>query len=159
MINLEKAGWNCEDVGNIDHRNVKAPYIRMINYNEGENGDVVFSYDLRLTQPNSRYMDTKVLHSLEHFMLVGFQKYFDKKFVSVSPMGCQTGFYLIIINEYNFQIISEKFKKVLEEILEADSVPLSTEITCGQANHHTLKEVKELVGEILKEEKNWKNVM
>lgn len=158
MIDLAKAGWNLNEIGNIDHRKVKAPYIRMIGSKEGEHGDYVFSYDLRFTQPNIEYMDTKVLHSLEHFMLVGFEKYFGDHFVSISPMGCQTGFYLILINEYDFDVISQSFKKVMEDIVKADSVPLSTEVNCGQAKHHTLKEVKELVKLILENEKNWAKV-
>lgn len=156
-MNLEQLGWKLNTIGKIDHRMVKAPYIRMIGYKEGTHGDAVFSYDLRFTQPNKFYMDTKVLHSLEHFMLVGFTKYLDS-FISVSPMGCQTGFYLILLNECSYDVISSAFKRVLEDILASEQVPLSNEIDCGQASYHTLAEVKVLVKEILDNEKKWSEI-
>lgn len=156
-MNLEQFGWDLDTIGRIDHRRVKAPYIRMIGSKEGTHGDTVFSYDLRFTQPNKFYMAPKVLHSLEHFMLVGFTKYLDS-FISISPMGCQTGFYLILLNECSYDVISSTFKKVLKDILDSDQVPLNTEIDCGQASYHTLDEVKVLVQEILDNEKNWSKI-
>lgn len=158
MIELEKNGWNTEELGNIDHRIVKAPYVRMIEYTRGKYGDTVYLYDIRFTQPNKEYLDASILHSLEHFMLVGFKKYFQEKFVSVAPMGCQTGFYLILMNEYNSIIILENLRKVLNDVLLSEEVPLSTEITCGQAKLHDLLNVKKIVNRVLNKEDEWRIV-
>lgn len=158
MINLEKQGWNPKTIGELDHRKVKAPYIRMIGYKEGANGDYVFMYDLRFTQPNKKYMKPKTLHSLEHLLLVGFRQYMNS-FISVSPMGCQTGFYLILLNEYNAQNIISNLEKILEDILITDKVPLTSEIECGQAAYHDLNGAKEIASELLKERNNWLEIL
>lgn len=109
-LDVEKEGWNTEVLGEVDHRLVNAPYIRLSHYSKGDRGDYVFLFDLRFTQPNKNYMETKVLHSLEHLLLAGFRKYLDG-FVSVAPMGCQTGFYLITLNSCNAYKITATLKR------------------------------------------------
>lgn len=99
-------------------------------------------------------METRVLHSLEHLLLAGFRKYLDG-FISVSPMGCQTGFYLITLNSSNVQHITSTFERVLREILMMDEVPYNTDKECGQASHHDLKGAKILVQKILEQKTSW----
>lgn len=157
MKDLEREGWNLKTMGELDHRLVKSPYIRMIGYKEGVNGDFIYTYDLRFTQPNKKYMDPKVLHSLEHLLLFGFRKYMDS-YISVSPMGCQTGFYLILLNECNADNIVANFEKILNDILIADSVPFANETDCGQAAYHDLDGAKKIVKRVLEEKNNWLTV-
>src|SRR5258705_13579155 len=100
MINLEQLGWEAHTIGELDHQLLKAPHVKLRALTTGENGDGVFSVDLRINQPNKdEYLSTTELHSFEHFLLFGFQKYLPQNFISVAPMGCQTGFYLILLNE------------------------------------------------------------
>lgn len=153
----ETYGWIPEGLGEVNHRLVKAPYIRLSQYTKGNKGDIVFFYDLRFTQPNKVYMETRVLHSLEHLLLAGFRKYLDG-FISVSPMGCQTGFYLITLNSCNVQHITSTFERVMREILVIDEVPYNTDRECGQASHHDLKGAKLLVQKILEQKASWLKV-
>ena len=104
-------------MGELDHRLVKAPYIRLSSGRRGARGDCVYVFDLRITQPNTSYMTTLQIHSLEHLFLAGFRKYLSAAFVSVAPMGCQTGFYLVLLNEARANIVQKIYKKILTEIV------------------------------------------
>ncbi len=157
-LDVGKEGWKPEVLGEVDHRLVKAPYIRMSHYTMGDQGDYVFLFDLRFTQPNKNYMETRVLHSLEHILLAGFRKYLDG-FVSVAPMGCQTGFYLITINFCNAYKITSTFEKILSELLSLNEVPYNTDRECGQAAHHDLEGAKRLAEKVLAQKTSWLNVL
>ena len=76
---------------NLDHTKVKAPYLRLADKKQGENGDVIYKYDLRICQPNKDHMEMPALHSLEHLM-AELSRNHNAHVVDISPMGCQTGF-------------------------------------------------------------------
>ena len=83
---------------NLDHTKVKAPYLRLADKKQGEHGDVIFKYDLRICQPNMEHMEMPALHSLEHLM-AELSRNHNGHVVDISPMGCQTGFYVSLLNE------------------------------------------------------------
>ena len=75
-------------------------------------GDIT-TYDLRMRKPNTGdLVDNASLHSLEH-MLATFMRNSELKedVIYVGPMGCQTGFYLLMRNADN--------RKVLEVLMDA----------------------------------------
>ena len=123
---------------NLDHTKVKAPFVRLAGVKTGKNGDVIHKYDIRFKQPNSEHMEMPALHSLEHLMAENIRNHFDNV-VDVSPMGCQTGFYLTVINHDQY-----------DEILD--------EVQCGWAASHTLEGAQELAREMLSKKNEWKDV-
>lgn len=157
MLDLEKQGWDLKTVGHLDHHIVKAPYIQMTSYTEGKKGDYVFTYDLRFTQPNTEYMTPRVMHSLEHLLLVGFRKYIDG-YIGLGPMGCQTGFYLTLINEYDAKKIATVFEKILNDILVATEVPLANATDCGQGDYHDLEGAKIMAKKVLDKKDTWYDI-
>ena len=66
-------------------------------YISREDGDVV-TYDLRTRKPNAGdYMSNAVMHSVEHmFATFARNSEVSDKIVYFGPMGCQTGFYLLV---------------------------------------------------------------
>ena len=52
----------------LDHTKVKAPYVRLITEEVGENKDVISNFDLRLVQPNENAIPTAGLHTIEHLL-------------------------------------------------------------------------------------------
>jgi len=58
-------------------------------------------------------------------------------------MGCRTGFYLIIWNEHNPAEIARALTRVLEQVLDADSVPAVSALECGNYRDHSLFSAKE----------------
>lgn len=83
-------------------------------------GDVT-TYDLRTRIPNGGdYMDNLTMHSVEHMFAtyVRGSKIGDRV-VYFGPMGCQTGFYLLVRNADNEETLST-VKEVLKKIISHD---------------------------------------
>ena len=100
-------------------------------------GDIT-TYDLRTRKPNTDdLMDHSTMHTLEHM----FATYIRNSQISddviyFGPMGCQTGFYLLIRNADNSKVL-DVIKQVLNDIIEHDGdVFGNSEIECG--NYRTL---------------------
>ncbi|MGL6145880.1 MAG: S-ribosylhomocysteine lyase, partial [Macrococcoides caseolyticum] len=101
---------------NLDHTIVDAPFVRLAGIKEGINGDVIHKYDIRFKQPNKEHMEMPALHSLEHLMAENIRNHTDKV-VDISPMGCQTGFYVSLINHDNYEDVLAIFEKTLNDVL------------------------------------------
>lgn len=67
------------------------------------NNSTVTTFDLRMTRPNFEpVMNTAEIHTIEHIgatYLRNHPEYADKT-VYFGPMGCRTGFYLILAGDY-----------------------------------------------------------
>ena len=81
MVNLEQLGWEAGTVGELDHRLLKAPHVKLRSANVGPKGDVVYCVDLRINQPNVEFLSSTEMHSFEHFLLAGFLKYIPQNFL------------------------------------------------------------------------------
>lgn len=83
-------------------------------------GDIT-TYDMRTRRPNmGDYMSDLTMHSVEHM----FATYIRNSEIAddviyFGPMGCQTGFYLLIRNADHKQVF-EIAKKVLKQIIDHD---------------------------------------
>ena len=80
-------------------------------------GDIV-TYDLRTRKPNAGdYMDNITMHSVEHMIATYIRNgSIGEDVVYFGPMGCQTGFYLLVRNAENERVLSV-VKDVLEKII------------------------------------------
>jgi len=107
---------------NLDHTKVAAPYVRLAGKKMGMNGDEIYKYDIRFKQPNKEHMEMAALHSIEHLMAENIRNHTDQV-VDLSPMGCQTGFYLSVINHDDYSEILTILEDTLEDVLNADEVP------------------------------------
>lgn len=142
---------------NLDHTKVVAPYVRLAGTTQGANGDVINKYDIRFCQPNKEHMDMPGLHSLEHLMAENIRNHHDTV-VDISPMGCQTGFYLAVINHDDYDNILEVLENTLNDVLKADEVPACNEIQCGWAASHSLDGAKEIAAKMLAKKDEWRQV-
>ncbi|MDR2464692.1 MAG: S-ribosylhomocysteine lyase [Streptococcaceae bacterium] len=141
---------------NLDHRNVVAPYVRVADKKIGTS-DTIIKYDVRLKQPNKEHMDMAALHSLEHLTAELIRNHADY-IIDWSPMGCQTGFYLTVLNHDNYDEILDVLEKTMQDVLQATEVPASNEIQCGWAKNHTLVGAQALAREFLSERENWDKI-
>ena len=106
-------------------------------------GDVV-TYDLRTRVPNAGdYMDNLTMHSLEHM----FATYVRNSELSddvlyFGPMGCRTGFYLLVRNADNARVL-EVVKGVLSKIAnEATEMFGAERKECGNYRELSLDSAK-----------------
>jgi S-ribosylhomocysteine lyase len=159
MLDLEQLGWEANTIGELDHQKLRAPHIKLRALNTGEQGDGVFSVDLRINRPNTEYLSTTAMHSFEHFLLAGFRKYMPQNFISVAPMGCQTGFYLILLNEGNAQKICDVYERILHDILESTEVPYANIRECGHYQNHSLESAQHVAKKVLDSKSEWRKVI
>ncbi|EAV9996674.1 S-ribosylhomocysteine lyase [Listeria monocytogenes] len=142
---------------NLDHTKVKAPFVRLAGTKVGVHGDEIYKYDVRFKQPNKEHMEMPALHSLEHLMAELARNHTDK-LVDISPMGCQTGFYVSFINHSDYDDALEIIATTLTDVLAATEVPACNEVQCGWATSHSLEGAKALAAEFLDKRDEWKNV-
>ncbi|MBC1543770.1 S-ribosylhomocysteine lyase [Listeria cossartiae] len=142
---------------NLDHTKVKAPFVRLAGTKVGINGDEIYKYDVRFKQPNKEHMEMPALHSLEHLMAELARNHTDK-LVDISPMGCQTGFYVSLINHSDYDDVLEIIATTLTDVTQATEVPACNEVQCGWAASHSLEGAQALAAEFLAKRSEWKNV-
>lgn len=138
----------------LDHTKVVAPYVRLAGTKAGVNGDVVTKYDIRFKQPNKAHMEMPALHSLEHLMADRIRNHSDDV-VDLSPMGCQTGFYVSFLNYDDYEGILDVLEKTAQDVLAATSVPACNEVQCGWAASHSLEGAQALAKEFLEKRSEW----
>jgi S-ribosylhomocysteine lyase len=142
---------------NLDHTKVKAPYVRLVSVTKGVHGDEIRKYDVRFCQPNKEHMEMPGLHSLEHMMAEFIRNHLDCV-IDVGPMGCQTGFYLTVLNHDNYEEILEVLEKTLHDVLAATEVPACNETQCGWAFSHSLEGAKKIAENFLAHRDEWTEV-
>ncbi len=83
-------------------------------------GDIT-TYDLRTRVPNAGdYMDNLTMHSVEHMFATYVRaSAIGEQVIYFGPMGCQTGFYLVVRNAENDRVL-EIVKDVLSKIVNHD---------------------------------------
>ena len=159
MTDLQALGWDPVTVGELDHRRLQAPSIKLRAAHTGAAGDVVYSIDLRLRRPNAgECLAVAPLHSLEHFLLEGFQRLLPGHFVSVGVMGCRTGFYVVLLNEGRRAVIDDALAVILSGVLQSETVPYVHVDQCGHYRDHDLAGARAIAGEVLARRAQWGTV-
>lgn len=99
----------------VDH-NLLEPGI----YVSRVDGDIT-TYDLRTRKPNcGEYMDTMTAHTVEHmFATLVRNSEIAADVIYFGPMGCRTGFYLLVRNADNEQVLRVT-KRILADIIAYD---------------------------------------
>ncbi|WP_099191912.1 S-ribosylhomocysteine lyase [Tepidibacter mesophilus] len=132
----------------MDHTKVTAPFVRKCGRIQTPKGDIISKFDLRFTQPNKEAIPTASLHAIEHLM-AGFIREELNDVVDLSPMGCRTGFYLILVGDIEEETVLRALINSLKKVLEADEIPAVNEIQCGNYRDMSLFGAKEYVKNVL----------
>ena len=106
-----------ENVTRIASFSVNHDYIDEGIYVSRIDGDIT-TYDMRTRKPNmGSYMDNLTMHSVEHmFATYVRSSRIGSKVIYFGPMGCQTGFYLLVRNADNDHVLAV-VKDVLSRIV------------------------------------------
>lgn len=131
----------------LDHTKVKAPYVRVAG-TENNNGSVIQKFDLRFLQPNEDAMPTAAVHTLEHLLATNLRDELEG-IIDISPMGCRTGFYMIMWNEREAKVVAEALTKTLQKVLTTEIVPAVTAVECGNYRDHSLFSAQEYARQVL----------
>lgn len=110
-------------------------------YISREDGDVI-TYDLRTRKPNAgNYMDNASMHSLEHMFATYIRNSeMGEDVVYFGPMGCQTGFYLLVRSAQSPKEVFAVTKKVLKQIIDHEGEVFgASAIECGHYENLSLE--------------------
>nr|NNM89596.1 S-ribosylhomocysteine lyase [Bacilli bacterium] len=111
----------------IDHIKLKPGiYVSRID------GDVT-TYDLRTRRPNvDLLMDNSTIHSVEHMFATYIRNgALKEQVLYFGPMGCQTGFYLLV-RDADHDLVIKEVRAVLQQIIDHDGEVFGkSPIECG----------------------------
>lgn len=97
--------------------------------------EVITTFDLRMTSPNEEpVMNTAEVHTIEHLgaTFLRNHKDFSDKVIYFGPMGCRTGFYLLLAGDYESKDIVPLITEMLIFIRDFhDEVPGASAKDCG----------------------------
>ncbi len=124
--------------------------------------EVITTFDLRMTRPNCEpVMNTAEVHTIEHLGATFLRNHaeYASRVIYFGPMGCRTGFYLLLAGDYESRDIVPLMKEMFTFIRDFhDEVPGARAQDCGNyldmnlpmANYladRYLREVLEQLGE------------
>lgn len=130
--------------------------INHLSLNEGIyvsriDGDII-TYDIRFCKPYSgNILSNEQLHTIEHLLATIFRNNlnFGRNIVYFGPMGCQTGFYLLVnmnIGEITHSDTIDMILDGLKRIINwNEEIPGNSQIECGNCNTLQLETAKEAV--------------
>ena len=97
--------------------------------------EVITTFDLRMTSPNEEpVMNTAEVHTIEHLgaTFLRNHKTFSDKVIYIGPMGCRTGFYLLLAGDYESKDIVPLITEMFIFIRDFhDEVPGASAKDCG----------------------------
>lgn len=136
----------------VDHTKL-LPGIYVSRKDRTPSGDILTTFDIRLMKPNEDFMLPEASHTIEHIgaTFLRNEKDWKDRVVYFGPMGCLTGFYLILMGDYGSVSIVELIHRMFVEIRDWDGpIPGSSDKECGNAHYHNLRWAKHYAEEYLK---------
>lgn len=118
-------------------------------------GVPIITYDLRMTKPNREpVMNTAEIHTIEHLGATYLRNHptYKDKTIYFGPMGCRTGFYLLLAGESEplsiLTLISSMFTFISEF---NETIPGAEAKDCGNYLDHNLPMAKFIADKYLSE--------
>lgn len=140
----------------VDHDKLeRGMYVSRID------GDVV-TYDIRMKKPNGGdYLNNGAMHTFEHlFATYARNTELSDSVIYVGPMGCRTGFYLLlrdnVSREQALALVKESFAFIADF---EGQIPGTTRIECGNYLEHDLDGAKQNARDMLEVLKNFTSEM
>lgn len=117
--------------------------------------ECITTFDLRMTKPNLEpVMNTAEIHTLEHLIATFLRnhKIYADKTIYFGPMGCRTGFYLLLAGDYESKEIVNLVKESFEFARDFEGdIPGASAKDCGNFYDMNLPMAKYLANKYLEE--------
>ena len=127
----------------VDHTRI-VPGIFISREDRIGNGAVT-TYDIRLKRPNKEpVIDVAAMHSLEHIIATTLRNNpgWKDEIIYWGPMGCLTGFYLILKGNRPPQEIYGLLLDAFKSVKDTKEVPGNSPVNCGNYLMHNLEMAK-----------------
>ena len=104
------------------------------------------TFDIRVCTPNKDMMPPAVAHTIEHLMAdyLRNESTLDRSVLYFGPMGCLTGFYLILKGCWSSKIIKSEIVEAFHVCSKARFIPGASEVECGNYRLNDLKGATDL---------------
>ena len=116
---------------------------------------VITTFDIRMTSPNDEpVMNTAEVHTIEHLGATFLRNHeaFSDKVLYFGPMGCRTGFYLLLTGDYTSADIVPLMKEMFEFIEDYEGeIPGASPKDCGNYLDMNLPMARWLAARYLRE--------
>lgn len=136
----------------IDHDKLqKGIYVSRVD------GDVV-TYDIRMKRPNmGDYLSNGALHTFEHlFATYARNSEFRDSVIYIGPMGCRTGFYMLLRDNVTKENVLKLVKDSFEFIRDFEGeIPGAKRKECGNYKEHNLPDAREAAVDMLDVLQDW----
>lgn len=123
----------------VDHTQLrKGIYVSRVD-------DNMVTYDIRMCEPNvDPVLDPKAAHTIEHIGATLLRNGTHKESILYfGPMGCMTGFYLIVKDDISFDTVKEMVKEVFNKVALWDKeIPGAKMEECGNYTYMDLEKAK-----------------
>ena len=135
----------------VDHKRL-LPGV-YVSRKDSTGQDVVTTFDIRMTRPNFEpVMNTAEIHTLEHLgatFLRNHEEWGDK-IIYFGPMGCRTGFQLLLAGDYESEDIISLLREMFEFVCHFEGeIPGAAPEACGNYLDQNLPMAKYLAEKYL----------
>ena len=117
----------------IDHLKLEPGFY--VSRKDRIGAETVTTFDLRLTKPNGEpVMNTAEVHTMEHLAATYLRNHpqWGEKVIYFGPMGCRTGFYLLLAGELSSEAILPLVTGCFKFIAEYEGeIPGASAKDCG----------------------------
>lgn len=117
--------------------------------------ETITTFDIRVTRPNfDPVMHTGEVHTIEHLGATFLRNHseFADKTIYFGPMGCRTGFYLLLGGDYESKDIIPLLIEMFEFMRDFEGeIPGASAINCGNYSDMDLPSAKFYSGNFLDE--------
>ena len=115
--------------------------------------ETLTTFDLRMTSPNEEpVMNTAEIHTIEHLAATFLRNHADwkERVIYFGPMGCRTGFYLILVGDLSSQDIVPLMQEMYQFIADFEGeIPGASANDCGNYLDMNLSMAKFLAGKYI----------
>lgn len=136
----------------IDHTRLE-PGIFLSRKDTTPSGDVISTFDIRLTRPNREpAVDGAALHTIEHLAATFLRNHpqWADRVIYWGPMGCLTGSYLLLSGDLASTDILPLMRETFEFIANFDGeIPGATPRDCGNYTYNNLEEARKVARHFL----------
>ena len=119
-------------------------------------GDIV-TYDLRFIKPNTPpFLENGALHTIEHLFATYMRNgRFGRNIVYFGPMGCRTGFYLIVRDLSNKDTLTLIKETLTQALSHTGDITGNTAKECGNYLDHDVEGAMRDMAKYYDAVKNW----
>ncbi len=139
----------------VDHTKLDAGLY--VSRKDTKNGVTVTTFDLRMTKPNvAPPIDVPAIHAIEHIVATYLRNSdVSCDVVYFGPMGCRTGFYLLMFGDLSSEDVLPLVKSAFEFLCDFQGeIPGASEIECGNYKELNLTTAKYYAKGYLEDLKN-----